>query len=29
MTIARRQARDGAIMMAAGFAITVLGFLVS
>jgi hypothetical protein len=28
MAIARRQARDGAIMMAAGFAITILGFLV-
>jgi hypothetical protein len=28
MEMARKQARDGAIIMAAGFAITVLGFLV-
>jgi hypothetical protein len=29
MEMARRQVRDGAIVMAAGFAITVVGFLVS
>ena len=29
MDMARRQAREGAIIMAAGFAITILGFLVS
>jgi hypothetical protein len=28
MSMARRQARDGAIIMAVGFAITILGFLV-
>jgi len=29
MEVLRRQARDGAIVMAAGFALVVLGFLVS
>jgi uncharacterized membrane protein len=29
MALARRQARDGAILMAAGFAITILGFLIT
>ncbi len=29
MDMARKQARQGAIIMAAGFAITILGFLVS
>ena len=29
MTLARQQARNGAIVMAAGFVITILGFLVS
>jgi hypothetical protein len=29
MDMARRDARNGAILLAAGFAITILGFLVS
>ena len=29
MSIARKQARDGAIILAAGFAITILGFLIT